>query len=144
MLSYPLPRGHHMVVASFVVAHAAKTIEFLVAVFDAEVVDRYDGPGGAVAHAEILIGDSVVMCGEPSGDFPARPSMMSIYVEDVDAVYAKALAAGGTSKQAPADQFYGHRSARVVDPCGNEWSISKILETLTREQIEQRMAELHR
>jgi PhnB protein len=142
MTSYPLPEGHHTVVPAFALPGVARAIDFLIAVFDAKVVDRYDGPNGRVFHAEIRIGDSVVMCGDGQEDMN-RPAMMSIYVEDVDATYQKALAAGAVSVQAPTDQFYGHRTARVTDPLGNQWSMSRVIEQLTRAQIEERMAKSH-
>jgi uncharacterized glyoxalase superfamily protein PhnB len=140
MPKYKLPEGHHTITPGMVVTGAGRLIEFIQAAFDGVVVDRYDGPGGIVAHAEVRVGDSVVMMGDAQPGFDPMPCMLSIYVDDVDATYKRALDAGATSLQEPQDQFYGHRSARVEDPTGNKWAISAVIEELTREEIERRMA----
>jgi len=138
-----LPEGHHTITPGFVVPGVAKLIEFLQTAFGGKVLARYDGPGGAVMHAEVKIADSVVMMGEPKPpEYPAMPAMLSLYVDDVDGIYKKALAAGATSKEEPNNKFYGHRSARVSDPSGNVWTISKVVEDLSDEEIQKRMASM--
>ena len=107
--------------------------------------ERYDGPGGTVAHAEIRLGDSVVMCGDAGRGVGPMPAALSYYVDDaaaVDATYQRALAAGATSVTAPADQFYGYRSACVNDPGGNRWTICAVIELVSPEESRRRMAEL--
>jgi PhnB protein len=142
----PRPTGHHSITPSFAVKDAAKVVDFMQRAFAAKVVDLYEGPGGLVFHAEVLIGDSIVMLGESTdgpGGMPAMPAALSHYVDDgaaVDATYERALAAGAKSLRAPANQFYGYRSASVQDAGGNVWTICAIVEQLTRAQIEQRMA----
>jgi PhnB protein len=140
----PRPAGHHTVTPGFIVPNAAKVIDFMQRAFGGEVVDRYDGPNGEVFHAEVCIGDSVVMLGQSGGPGQeAMPASMSLYVdtgEAVDLVYKRALGAGATSVTEPANQFYGYRSACIRDLGGNKWSICAVVEELTRAQIDERMA----
>lgn len=138
-----IPPGQHTITPSFVVEGTARVIDFMVAAFGGTVSDRYDGPDGVVFHAEVQIGDSVVMMGDKQPGFDPMPAMLGIYVEDCDASYAAALAAGGTSLEAPKDMFYGYRTARVQDPGGNKWAIQQVKELLTKEEIEKRMAAEH-
>jgi PhnB protein len=142
MLRYPLPEGHHTITPGMVVAGAGKLITFLERAYGGQVVERYESPDGHVTHAEVKIGDSVVMMGDPLDGFPPMPCMLSLYVDDVDGTYQRALAAGAESLTTPENTFYGHRSARVRDPVGNVWAISAIVEQLSKAQIAERMAKL--
>lgn len=139
-MSIIIPPGHHTLTPSFVVPGVAKVIDFMAAAFGAEVVDRYDGPDGVVFHAEVRIGDSILMMGDLQPGFDAMPAMLGLYVADCDAAYARALAAGATSLEAPKDMFYGYRTARVQDVGGNKWAIQQVVELLSKEEIETRMA----
>jgi PhnB protein len=139
------PEGHHSITPGFSVPNAAKVIAFLEQAFGGKVVDRYDGPNNAVMHAEVKLGDSVVMLGEPMQGMQAMPAMLSYYVDDgdqVDAVYQKALAAGATSEAEPKNQFYGYRSATVRDAGGNRWTICAVVEELSKEELQKRMASM--
>lgn len=139
------PAGHHVVTPGVAIVGAAKVIAFLEKAFDGTVVDKYEGPGGVVFHAEVMLGDSVVMLGEaqPDAGHSAMPAMLSYYVptgNDVDATYKRALEYGAKSITEPKNEFYGYRSATVQDAGGNKWTICALVEELTREEIAQRMA----
>jgi PhnB protein len=147
MPKFPKPPGHHTLTPGFAVPHATKVLEFLQKAFGAKLVDRYDGPDGAIAHCEVMIGDSVVMFGEanPAHGMAAMPASLSYYVEDgdaVDATYKRAVASGAASVMEPKNQFYGYRSATVKDPGGNKWTICAIVEQVTPDEMQRRMADM--
>ena len=135
-----IPEDYHTVTPYLVVTGAAKLIDFLKQAFDAKEVVRMAAPGGPVVHAELRIGDSMVMMGEAGGPNPAMPAQLYVYVKDVDAIYKKALAAGGTSLREPANQFYGDRNCGVKDPCGNHWGIATHVEDVPPEEMKKRAA----
>ena len=135
----PIPKGYGTVTPFLCVADAAKLIDFLKQAFGAEVTFRMDRPDGAVAHAEVKIGDSKVMIGQPAAGEELR-AMLHLYVPDTDATYRSAISAGAESIREPADQFYGDRSAGVRDISGNQWWMATHIEDVTPEEMERRMA----
>ncbi len=137
----PIPEGYHTVTPYLVVKGAAQLIDFLQQAFDAEETQRMALPDGTISHAEVRIGDSVVMMGEAGGDFKPMPAMFHLYVEDVDAVYQRALQAGATSVRAPEDQFYGDRTGGVQDSFGNQWWIATHIEDVPAEEMARRSAD---
>ena len=116
----PIPDGYRSVTPYLVVEGAARLIEFLKRAFGAEETERLAAPGGLIGHAEVRIGDSVVMIGDAHDDSTAMPASIYLYVAHVDAAYRRALDAGATSLNAPENQFYGDRGG-VIDPIGNRW-----------------------
>jgi uncharacterized glyoxalase superfamily protein PhnB len=114
---------YHTVTPYLVVPGVPALIAFVTQAFGAAEVQRHERPDGSVAHAEIKIGDSVLMMGEPTDEFTAMPASLYLLVDDADASYARAVEAGATSLRAPEDQPYG-RSAGVRDASGNHWWIT--------------------
>jgi PhnB protein len=148
----PIPDSYRRVTPCLTVRGAAKALEFYVAVFGATERMRFPGPDGSVAHAEIQIGDSVVIVededprrgteGPPTTGLPGNPAYLFIYVEDVDAVVEYAAKLGATVQRPAQDQFYGDRDAFIVDPYGHGWTIASHVEDVAPEEMTRRMAEL--
>jgi PhnB protein len=123
------PEGYSTVSPYLVCADAQTVIDFLRAVFDAEPLRRYGRPDGSVMHAELRIGDSVVMLADATADWPAATAMLHVYVDDVDAVWQRALAAGAAPQQEP-ERRHGdpERRGGFADPAGNSWWIAAEVE----------------
>jgi PhnB protein len=137
----PVPDRYHSVTPYLVVENVPKLIDFLRQVFGAtETEPPMRTPDGRVMHAEVTIGDSVIMMGEPTGEWKAMPATLYVYVETVDAAYRRALAAGAISMMEPADQFYGDRNAGVKDAFGNVWWIGTHIEDVSPEELQKRAA----
>ena len=120
-----IPDGFHTVTPYLVVPGVSTLLDFLKQAFDAqELLSPMLRADGSVGHAEVKIGDSIIMMGEPMGDMQPMPCSLYLYVQDADAVYQRALQAGATSLMEPADQFYRDRSAGVQDTVGNQWCIA--------------------
>lgn len=146
----PIPDGYPRVAPYLCVDGAAAAIDFLVEVFDATERMRMAMPGGKVGHAEVAIGDSVIML---SDEYPemdvlgpktvgGTPVTISVYVEDVDATYAKAVAAGATAERPVETHFYGDRSGMLIDPFGHRWNVSTHVEEVTPDELARRSAEM--
>ena len=134
----PVPEGYHTVTPYLTVANAARLIEFLQKAFHATLKYHMKDDSGAIRHAEMQIGDSMVMIGQARDQWVPKPANYYLYVPDCDALYQSALAAGATSVQEPATHFYGDRHGGVDDPEGNTWWISTHVEDVSPEEIERR------
>ena len=140
-----IPQGYHSVTPYLIVDGASKLIEFTKKAFNAEQRDFVPGADGKIAHAEVKIGDSIVMLADSSPQYKSIPSMLYVYVEDVDSVYKKALAAGGTSVEEPNTKFYGDRNAAVRDEFGNHWGIATHVEDVPPDEMQRRIqANMHK
>ena len=140
----PVPDGYHSLTPYFVVTGSARLVDFMKQAFGATEVHVMKMPNGDVAHGDLVIGDSHVMLGEASGPWPSQPTSIYLYLPDCDAVYAQALAAGGSSVQEPKTQFYGDRHGAVKDPCGNTWWIATHVEDVPPEELRRRAEEAAR
>ncbi|WP_116951036.1 VOC family protein [Jiangella endophytica] len=148
----PIPDTYRRVTPCLVVRGAARALEFYADVFGATERLRFPGPGGSVAHAEIVIGDSVVIVEDaspmmgteppPEHGLPGSPAFLFVYVEDVDAVVARAVELGATLKRSPENQFYGDRDGFVVDPFGHGWTIATHVEDVAADELTRRLAAL--
>jgi PhnB protein len=144
----PVPAGYHSLTPVVIVKGGAEAIDFYREAFGAEQVRRMNGPDGSVMHAELRIGDSILMVSEempamglrsPSGD--GSSSSLLLYTPDVDAVHARAVAVGATEVSPVADDFSGHRSGTVLCPYGHRWTIATRIEDVSDEEIERRALE---
>jgi PhnB protein len=142
----PIPDGYGSLTPYMVMKGAAKTIEFLKAAFGAtEIMPTMTLPDGTVKHAELKIGNSIIMISEAvENQCQAMPCMMYHYVTDVDAAYKKAVAAGGKPIREPENQFYGDRSGGVTDPSGNQWWMATHVEDVSPAECEKRMHSMHK
>jgi PhnB protein len=138
----PVPEGYHTITPYLVVDGAEKIIRFVKEAFGAQpVFEPMMRPDGKVMHAEFKIGDSVVMIADTSERAQATSDMLYLYVPNVDAVYQKAIKAGGKSLMEPMDQFYGDRSGSIMDPAGNRWFIATHVENVSPADLKKRAAE---
>lgn len=115
---------YHTVTPYLVIRDVAGAIAFVTAAFGAHELSRWPREDGTIAHAEVMIGDSVVMLGQPESESDLLRAMLYLRVDDVDATYQRALAAGASSVREPADQDYGERSAGVRDAAGTIWYLN--------------------
>ena len=147
-LVQPVPEGYHAVTPYLTIRGAAKALDFYAKAFGAEELFRMPGPGDTVMHAEMRIGDSIVMLGEeaPERGATAPPTLggsavsLLLYVRDVDASCTRAVGAGCTVQMPPTDMFWGDRYAKLQDPFGHLWGIATHKEDVPPEEMARRMA----
>ena len=145
----PIPDGYPRVSPYLCVDGAAAAIDFYTSVFGATERMRMAGPDGKVGHAELQLGDGVLMIADEYPEMGIRgpksiggtPVTISLYVEDVDAVFDAAVAAGATSLHPVADQFYGDRSGQFEDPFGHRWSVASRVEDVSPKEMARRAGE---
>lgn len=145
----PVPRGYHTVTPSIVVAGAAKAIDFYRKALGAEEVMRFPGPGGTIMHAEIRVGDSVVMLadempeqgGRSPKSYGGTPVSFFVYKDNVDAAWKRAVDAGAKEIMPLQDMFWGDRTGCLEDPFGHRWWLAQHTQDLTPEEIQRNAAE---
>ena len=142
----PVPDDYHTLTPYLFIDGAAKAIDFYTEAFGATEINRLPSPTGLIVHAEMQIGDSRIMLADEYPEMGVRgplsiggsPSCILIYVEDVDAVFARAIAAGAREMRPIQDQFYGDRAGLLADPFGHLWNIATRVEDLTQIEILER------
>lgn len=146
----PIPEGYHSITPYLYVRDGAAALDFYGEAFGAEELFRMDGPPGKIGHAEMSIGDSRFMLadeveewGNPSPQtLGGNGSSLMVYVEDVDALFQRAVDAGAKEVKPVENQFYGDRSGTIEDPFGHRWTISTHVEDVPPEELERRMEEM--
>ena len=147
----PIPPGYHAVTPYLCIKGAADAIDFYKRAFGASEVFRMAQPDGRIAHAEVQLGDSRVMLADEFPDMNFRgpqavggsPVHIHLYVDNVDAVFGQALAAGAKSVRPVQDQFYGDRSGTLLDPYGHTWHVSTHTEDVAPDELQKRAAAAH-
>jgi PhnB protein len=146
----PVPDGYPHVSPYLIVDGAAAAIDFYTSVLGAKERMRMPGPDGKIGHAELQIGDSVVMLADEFPDMGHRsppkiggtPVSIGVYVEDVDATFAKAIASGAKELSPVEDKFYGDRSGQFEDPFGHRWTVQTHVEDVSPEEMARRAAQM--
>lgn len=145
----PIPDGYHSVTPYLIIKGASRAIDFYKNAFGATEIMRFPGPNNTIAHAEIKIGDSMIMLADEglaqykSPDaYGGTPVSLMIYVPDVDKTFKQAIANGAKETRAVQDQFYGDRSGNLTDPFGHVWTIATHVEDVSMDEMKKRMEAL--
>jgi PhnB protein len=139
-----IPPGYHSVTPYLVVNDAAKAIDFYKQAFGATELARMGGPGGKIGHAELKIGDSMIMLSdEMMGNrspqsFGGSPVSIFLYVENVDSTFSQAINAGAKSEMSPDNMFWGDRYGKLTDPFGHSWALATHVEDVAPEEMKKR------
>jgi len=142
-----IPSGYHTVTPYLVLGDAGRAIDFYKQAFGAKELSRMAAPGGKVGHAELKIGDSVIMLSDEMMGNRSPQSLggsavsIFLYVDDVDSVFDRAIKAGAKSEMPPADMFWGDRYAKLTDPFGHLWGIATHIEDVAPQEMEKRAKE---
>jgi PhnB protein len=145
----PIPQGFHSVTPYLTLNDAARALDFYKRAFGAQEIMRMEAPGGKIGHAEIKIGDSIIMLAdEMPGSGCQSPQTLGgttngifLYVDNVDSVYSQAVSAGAQAEAQPADMFWGDRYGRLKDPFGHSWSLATHIEDVAPADMQKRMQE---
>jgi PhnB protein len=143
-----IPEDYPRLTPYLIVDDASAAIDFYGSVLGASERMRMGGPDGRIGHAELELGDSMIMLADQNPDMDVRgpraiggtPMMVHVYVEDADGVFERAIAAGATALRPPEDQFYGDRSGRFEDPFGHRWDVATHVEDVGPDEMEKRVA----
>ena len=145
----PIPENYHAVTPYLIVKGAARPIEFYKQAFGATEIMRFPGPNTTVAHAEIKIGDSVIMLADGGGSEFRDPQTLGgsavglmVYVPEVDKTFKNAVSLGAKQSREVVDQFYGDRSGTLIDPFGHVWTVATHVEDVSPAEMQRRMAAL--
>ena len=146
----PIPDGYQRLTPYICVDGAAAAIDFYAKVFGAQERMRMPSPGGKVGHAELLIGDALLMLADEHPDMGVHgpksvggtPTTLNLYVDDVDAVFARATEEGAKVLRPVEDQFYGDRTGQFEDPFGHRWSVATHIEDVPPDEMQRRAAEV--
>jgi PhnB protein len=149
-MTSPIPEGYPRVAPYLIVDGAAEAIEFYKTVLGVTERMRMPGPDGRIGHAELELGDSVIMLADENPEMGARsprsvggtPVTIFAYLEDVDAAFERALAAGATTLSDVEDRFYGDRAGQLEDPFGHRWDLATHIEDVPPEEMTKRAAEV--
>ena len=143
-----IPEGYHSITPTLVCNNAAKAIDYYKEVFQAKEISRMAGPGNTIGHAELQIGDSRFMLSDefpgvahaPGAD-PITSSSLFVYTDNVDAMFDRAVKAGGKVEMPLANQFWGDRYGKVRDPFGHQWGLAQHVEDVSPEEMKKRAEE---
>ncbi len=146
----PIPEGYRSVTPYLIIKGASRAIDFYKNSFGATEIMRFPGPNSTIAHAEIKIGDSIIMLADEQPQqqyrspeaFGGSPVSLMIYVPDVDKTFKQAVTNGAKETRAVQDQFYGDRSGNLVDPFGHVWTIATHVEDVSMDEMKRRMEAL--
>ncbi len=146
----PIPDGYHTATPYLVVDGAAAALDYYTKAFGATELHRLPGPEGKIGHCEFKIGDSIIMMADEHPGmgahgpkkFGGSPITIMLYVEDVDTVFNRAIAAGGTVERPVENKFYGDRAGGVIDPFGHKWYIATHVEDVSPEEMAKRMEKM--
>jgi len=146
----PIPDGYPRVMPYLIVDGADAAIDFYTSVLGATERMRMNGPDGSIGHAELNLGDAVIMLADESPSVDARgprtiggtPVFLHVYVEDVDGVFDQAVQAGAKALRPVEDKFYGDRGGEIEDPFGHRWSLATHVEDVPEDEMARRAAEM--